>query len=118
MQPSLACLLSLKQACVLDCDDSLVGEAFQQLDLDVREGDRLAPNDVDYAYCSVTPQHRHRQARSVANDTRALGAVWIGEAVLGVGYGDYPTLEQRAGRQGPFARRGRICASDERRRLW
>lgn len=84
MQPSLACLLGLKQACVLDCDDSLVGEAFQQLDLDVREGDRLAPNDVDYAYCSVTPQHRHRQARSVANDTRALGAVWIGEAVLGV----------------------------------
>ena len=54
----------------------------------------------------------------VANGTRALGTVWICDAVLRVGYGDHPTLEQRAGRQGPFTGRGRIRAPDDCRRLW
>ena len=117
-QLAVARLHLLEQPRVLDGDHRLVGEGLEQLDLGVGERDRIAPYDVDGTDRRVAFQHRHRQARAVPDGARTLGTDWIGDAVLRVGQGDHPALEQRARRHGAPAGRGRIGAADERRRLW
>ncbi len=100
-QVPVAGLQLLEQADVLDCDDALVGERRDQLDLLVGEGLDLVPPEREHPDGHALPQHRDPQDRPVTSepDPRVC-VVGIGQHVLDL---NRPALEHRPAHDAPAA---------------
>ncbi len=103
----------VEQTHVLDRDDRLVGEGFQEPDLSVRKRLHLQPCDVDGADRRIAPHHRYGEDAAVADRAGALGLLRIVRHVLRVGDRDDAPLENRTRREALSSRRRRIRGPDD-----
>ena len=112
------CLLRFEQAHVLDCDDGLVGEGFQQLDVLDRERSGRGTSDGDRSDGVRLVKHRYDQNASIAQGAgQKEGRRENCRVVLKVPHLNDGAVEDRGGHLGLPARSPRVHGAKRLKRF-